>query len=238
MSAARVVEPELLESLPADDPRAVRSRRDLRRVNRLMAAASLLSDPLDALLRGRTGTVDLVELGAGDGALLLRVARRHARHWPPVRLGLLDLQPVVGDATLRAYRALGWQAEPIQDDVLHWAARASGDASRAPVVCCNLFLHHFEGDRLARLLRGIAAHARAFVGVEPRRSPTALFASRLLGCVGCGPVTRHDARISVRAGFTGRELSDAWPAHADWRLDEHAAGLFSHRLVAQRRDVA
>lgn len=236
MTAARRVEPELLDSLPADDPRAVRSRRDLRRVNTLMSAASLLAAPLDRLLCGRTRPVQLVEIGAGDGTLLLRIARRYAPHWPPVRLGLLDMQPVVDADTLSAYRALGWEAEVIGEDVFDWLGRDTGvqDPDARPVVCANLFVHHFDGAQLPRLLAGIAARSAAFVCIEPRRSSVALLGSRLLGVVGCNDVTRHDAVVSVRAGFSGAELSAQWPHDSSWRLDEAAAGLFSHRFVAVR----
>lgn len=234
MSAARLVEPELLDALAADDPRAVRSRRDLKRVNRLMAAASLLGKPLDAMLCGRTAPVRLVELGAGDGTLLLRVAQRYANAWPKVHLGLLDMQPVVEDGTLHAYRAMGWQAEVIRADVFDWLVRNDEDASHATIICTNLFLHHFDGERLPALLRGIAARASGFVCIEPRRSTLALLGSHLLGAVGCNDVTRHDAVVSVRAGFTGDELSAQWPRDERWQLSEHGAGLFSHRLVANR----
>jgi hypothetical protein len=49
-------------------------------------------------------------------------------------------------------------------------------------------------------------------------------------------VTRHDAVISVRAGFAGRELSALWPDRDRWLVIEGPAGRFSHRFVAQRKD--
>ena len=51
MSLARRVEPEMLDTLPADDPRAVRSRSDLRRVNRIMGTCGLIGSALDAIVR-------------------------------------------------------------------------------------------------------------------------------------------------------------------------------------------
>ena len=45
---ARRVEDETLDHLPEDDPRAIRSRRDLRRINRIMGNDSIV----DALLSG------------------------------------------------------------------------------------------------------------------------------------------------------------------------------------------
>ncbi len=236
MAFARIVEPEWLDHLAADDPRAIRSRADLRRINRVMSATRLLGEALDPLLAGRA-TVRIIELGAGDGSLLLRLAESRAHTWPPIALGLLDLRPVVEPETLARYRALGWTPDVIHGDVFDWLAETHADAGTedAPIIVANLFLHHFEGQRLADLVHGIATRARAFVCVEPRRSRTSLLGSHLLGAIGCNDVTRHDAVVSVRAGFDDRDLSEYWPRDQGWELREHPAGLFSHRLVAVRR---
>ncbi len=235
MNMVRVVEPEWLDHLPADDPRAIRSRGDLRRINRLMSASRLLGEALDPLVAGRS-KVRIIELGAGDGTLLLKLASARASTWPQVTLELLDMQPVVELDTLARYRDRGWAANVVRADVFDWLRDAPLDADTddAPIVIANLFLHHFEGQRLTDLIHGISVHARAFVCVEPRRSATALLGSRLLGAIGCNAVTRHDAVVSVRAGFTGQDLSQYWPDDAAWAIREHAAGLFSHRLVAVR----
>jgi len=230
----RRVRPELLDELPPDDPRAVRSRRDLRLVNRIMGTRSLLLRALDAALDAPPRAI--VELGAGDGRLLLALAGKRARRWPAAHAGLLDMQPVVAPDTLAAFRGLGWSAEVIAADVLDWLARP--DAS-ADVVVANLFVHHFDGERLERLLAGIAARARAFVCCEPRRGWLPLAGSHLMGLIGCNEITRHDAVLSVHAGFRGAELSAAWrralPGGAgSWRLRESAAGAFSHVFMATR----
>jgi hypothetical protein len=233
MTMPRRVEPELLDALPPGDPRAVRSRNDLRRVNRLMGTQAVIGDALDALLRGQSSS-RLVELGAGDGTLMLRLARQRARHWPRMRLGLLDMQPVVRAETLMGFRDIGWDAEIIGTDVFDWFAQSEpGDA---PVIVANLFVHHFDGERLQALLDGIAKRARAFVCCEPRRSQFALAGSRLLGAIGANDVTRHDAVISVRAGFNGDDLSALWPDRAMWALQENRKGPFCHRFVAVRKD--
>jgi hypothetical protein len=230
----RRVRPELLDALPADDPRAVRSRRDLRLVNRIMGTRLLLLRALDAALAAPPRTI--VELGAGDGRLLLALAAKRARRWPAAHAGLLDMQPVVVPDTVAAFDELGWSAEVIATDVFDWLARPDADAD---VIVANLFVHHFDGERLERLLAGIAARARTFVCCEPRRGWLPLGGSHLLGLIGCNDVTRHDAVLSVHAGFRGDELSGAWrralPSGArEWRLYESAAGAFSHIFRATR----
>lgn len=228
---ARSVHPEILDSLPPGDPRAVRSRADLRRLHRVMGSCAIL---VRALKPALAAPRHIVELGAGDGTLLLRTARRLAPGWRGVRLSLLDRQRLVSPRTLDAYRALGWQAEVLEVDVEDWLAQPAREPYS--LVLANLFAHHFDNRPLAAMLGAIAARAGACFLCEPRRSGVALAGSRLVGLVGANAVTRHDAVLSVRAGFTGHELSDLWPPdqRGAWRLSEYPAGLFSHCFLAQR----
>ena len=230
LSLARRVEQELLDGLAADDPRARRSRGDLQRIHRVMATLPIVVRALD---RGTAGSVPktLLELGAGDGSLMLRLAQKRAVRWPGVHVTLLDRLNVVAPQTLDGIRAAGWQPTAVAMDVFDWLAQR--DDSRWDVVHANLFVHHFAADELQTLLTGIAARARVFVGCEPRRSALALAGSHMIGLLGAGPVTRQDAVSSVHAGFRGRELSSLWPAGQDWVVSEFSAGLFSHCFMAR-----
>jgi len=40
--------------------------------------------------------------------------------------------------------------------------------------------------------------------------------------------------VSVRAGFSDKDLSALWPAGDAWQLSENSAGLFSHCFIAKR----
>jgi hypothetical protein len=104
------------------------------------------------------------------------------------------------------------------------------------MMFANLFLHHFPDESLTALFRLAAARTNLFIACEPRRSPFTLTASRWLRLIGCNAVTRHDAVVSVRAGFVGHELSALWPADNQWQLSEQSAGFFSHCFIAKRND--
>jgi SAM-dependent methyltransferase len=229
----RILEPETLDHLAPDDPVAQRSRRDLRRVNAFMGARRILARALARAVAGDpAGPLRILELGCGDGRLMLEVARHRGRRWPGARLDLLDRQPIVDDATLAAYATAGWQARPIVADVMDWAGVEAGE--RWDVVVANLFLHHFDGTSLRRLLGACARRADALAACEPRRSRFALAASHLIYFLGANAVTRNDGVLSVRAGFVDRELASVWPAEAAWHLDEYDDGLFTHCFVAVR----
>lgn len=233
LSLARRVGHELLDGLAAEDPRAQRSRRDLQRVHRAMATLAVVERALD---RGTSGFIPktLLELGAGDGSLMLRLAQRRAVLWPNVHVTLLDRLNLVSPQTLDGIRDAGWAPTVVAMDVFDWLAQR--DDSRWDVVLANLFVHHFASGELDQLLAGIAARTSVFLCCEPRRSAVALAASHLIGLLGAGPVTRHDAVSSVHAGFRAQELSSFWPNGQDWLVSEDPAGLFSHCFLAVRKE--
>jgi Methyltransferase domain len=221
----RSVEPEWLDVLPADDPRAVRSRRDLRLVNRIMGHGRVIRR---ALRQHRdAGRPRIAEIGAGDGTLLLRVLKGRS----PCEVVLVDRQPCVNEKTQCQYRDAGLDLRIEAADVFAWLE--AGDEEYDAIVA-NLFLHHFGDHDLTELLARVARRTRLFIACEPLRGRVELIGSRLLGLLGCNDVTRHDAVASVRAGFRGSELSQHWPGMAGWTLTERRAGLFSHYFSAAR----
>ena len=197
----RILETEWLDTLPASDPRAEQARRDLRRVNTLMGNARHIAAALRPHWREGMRVADL---GAGDGSLMRAVVR----HLPgPIEAISVDKSQGI--------------------DVLDYLRQPG----KLDAIVCNLFLHHLDADVLSDVLALAAERAPLFVACEPRRARIALQASRLLWVLGCNEVTRHDAVVSVRAGFTGNELSSAWPP-GDWQLEERVAWPFTHIFVA------
>lgn len=232
LTLRRRVEPELLDELGADDPRAQRSRGDLRRINRAMSALAVLKRSLDSAISGSPPHT-IVELGAGDGSLMLRLARGRAAHWPGVRVTLLDRLNLIAPETIDNLVHLGWTPSIVAMDVFDWLAEPG--VTHRDVIFANLFIHHFCAEPLARLLAGIEQRCRVFFCCEPRRSALPLVGSHLIGLLGAGSVTRKDAVSSVHAGFRGHELSELWPDKSAWVLHETSAGLFSHAFLAIRK---
>src|SRR5262245_18472041 len=198
---SRSLEPEWLDSLPPEDPRAVRSRADLRRVNAIMGNARVIARHLGTATR-------IADLGGGDGSLMRAVERKLGR-----RLEVTNVDRVEGREVFEFLAAPG---RPLD------------------AIVANLFLHHLTDAELRRLFTLAAQRAPLLVACEPRRSRLALAGAHLMWFIGANDVTRHDAVLSVRAGFTGRELADAWPLADGWTLTEQPAPPFSHLFVARR----
>jgi len=209
----RLVEPELLDRLPADDPEAVRSRRDLRWINFLMDNERWLARQIAGLPSTRKG---VWEIGAGEGRLLRRLASYH----PEMPLTGCDLAQRPADLPER----IVWR----QGDVFDELPAASGG-----VLVANLFLHHFDDPSLARfgsLLSGFDA----LCFNEPHRSSWAMAQGRLL-LPFVGPVTRHDMLVSIRAGFRRGELPERLGlTTGGWHVREETTWRGALRMLACR----
>src|SRR2546423_6382544 len=139
MPLPRQVEPEWLDSLPADDLRALRSRRDLRRINSLMLQGRIMSRLLLWCRSGRPAPKLIIELGGGDGWFALTVARRLSCIWPGVTVISVDRQKAASDEARERVSRLGWSFQPMTADV--WDFLAAPVALRADIVMANLFFH-------------------------------------------------------------------------------------------------
>jgi hypothetical protein len=178
----------------------------------------------------------IIELGAGDGSLLLRFARAVPPQPFKTRLVLLDRQQLVSAETIDQFRSVGWDAEVECNDALRWARASQRDTY--DLCIATLFLHHFRDPELASLLDGVATRSGAFIAIEPHRGTLAKLGSRFIGMLGVNAVTREDAVKSVSAGFTGADITAVWPQHADsWWTRELRAWPFSHCFIAARRTL-
>jgi hypothetical protein len=220
----RALTPEILDFLAPDDPRAMRSRRDLARINWVMRQSAIMARALALCSPPKM----LADLGGGDGRFMLSVARRLAKHWPGVRVVILDRQSIVSKKTQEGFAGLGWRCETQQGDIFESLPQIEPD-----IVTANLFLHHLDDAALQRLLALVASRGRCFVACEPRRSAFALLGARLVFALGANDVTRHDAVASVKAGFRDLELSLLWPKQSAWICQEGGAFPFSQVFSAR-----
>ena len=213
MSERKVI-PEILDHLPADDPEALRSRRDLRRINFLMGnerwVCRTVANHAESASRG------IVEIGAGDGILCGKLARQ----FPQAAVAAYDLAPRPVGLEPR----VGWNRGDIFEAEI---PETSG------VLVANLFLHHFEGESLVRMGRWVR-HFEVLILCEPDRA-------RLPHVLGglmhpwINRVTRHDMHVSISAGFRQGEIRRGMGLDADrWQSRESSTWRGARRVVFWR----
>jgi hypothetical protein len=212
--AVRVVVPEILDHLVADDPEAMRSRRDLRRINFFMGNERWVLKTARRFPEAAAGGI--TEIGAGDGHL----TRRLALAFPEATITALDLAPP--PAALPPN--IRWQ----QGDLFAAPTPPTGG-----ILIANLILHHFEGEALRRV-GDLTAGFDVIIFNEPARAKL----PHLMGWLAdpfINRVTRHDMHVSIDAGFSPDELSRLMDLPARrWKIEEHSTWRGAHRVVGCR----
>lgn len=218
----RVLEQELLDTLPPDDPDALASRQDIEVINRIMGTFAWFQRQLQeyAPTHGR-----IVELGAGDGTLIHHIAQKSpalAARWTG-----LDLAPRPDHLPL----GVQW----VQGDFLQSGAAASA-LEDAEVVVANLILHHFTEDQLRRLAPRLQK-ARLILVNEPARHWHHYLEARVIDLV-CefNHVTQYDMKCSIQAGFRPGELPRALMLDQEqWNIEERHTLFGACRMIAVRK---
>jgi len=210
----RVIIPEILDSLDPADPRAVRSRRDLRLIDLFLGNSRWI---VRQLKKQTPPPARVIEIGAGEGRLCQKI--QTAR--PSSTVTGLDL--VQRPASLP--RRIQW----IDGDFFQTLPKTEADACAG-----SLILHHFSNEALRDLGARLQSF-RSLVFCEPLRSRLPLFLS-MLSYPFASEVTRHDMPASIRAGFRPGEL----PALLGLDLKKWSVSESSHwhgalRLVASQR---
>lgn len=207
----RVVEPEILDDLPTEDPEARAARVDLRLLNFLMGNERWILRRVAAM--PELAQRGIVDWGAGSGELLGKLAK---------------MGPATGVDRATRPEGLSEQVDWRQVDVFE-------DQTAGGLLVVNLFLHHFEGGALRHLGERMSGFD-AVVAVEPWRSRLALGLGGLMFPF-VSRVTRHDMPVSIRAGFRRGELTEALGLDPDaWEVSESIDWRGGLRWCARRRD--
>lgn len=213
----RATEPELLdEGVPETE--ALKSLRDLRRVNRWLGGRRAIARALRPFL---SPGARLLDVGCGSADLPAWLAGRHPRpglvvgldrKWLHVRQAASVVHCVVGDV-----RALPFPPRSFD------------------VVTASLFLHHFDEGEAPEILRRLFALARGALVVNDlhRAHVPWLFARAVFPFAFESEVSVSDGLLSIRRAFRPSELREAF----------RQAGLpavsvrrsFPYRLIAVAR---
>lgn len=213
--ARRAEDPELLDEGVSDDE-ARRSLADLRFVNRWLGNRGRLLAAVRPFLAA-SDRPSLLDVGCGSADVPLWIASRLER---PVEVVGVDRKALHLRAAVGPLRgvAADVHALPFGDD-------------RFDVVTASLFLHHFDGADVSRVLRELYRVARrALVVNDLRRArvPYA-FGRAVFPLLFRSRVSVEDGLLSIRRAFTAPELARAF---ADAGLAATVTRHWPYRLLA------
>ncbi len=202
MLAQRQLEPERMDdpSLPAVEHDAALD--GLARLNAWSLADRPFRDPIESLLAATDREVSILDLAAGSGDLVARLA-------PWLRARGRSVRWVVADISERALARCRERADALGVPLETHQVDAVQDPLPAVDIAINsLFLHHLAERDVTTVLGNLSRCARlGGVICDLRRSGVgfalAAAASRLATR---SPVVHFDALASVRAAFTVDEL--------------------------------
>ena len=203
----RRLTPELMDAPDAPREELADALAYLRWVNRRLGGTRALIANLERWSarwpRGRT--ITMLDLGTGSGDIPLEAVRWARTRGIDLRVTGLD----VHDATLDLAR----EHCKGEDRVTLVRGSALELASLFPAgsfdyVHAALFLHHLRDIGVLTVLAGMARVARR--GVVWSDLHRSRFHRLMVNCflVNANAMVRHDARVSVEAGFTKREVVD------------------------------
>ena len=207
----RKLTPEILDELPADNPEAIRSRRDLAFIDKLMGNYRWMAN------RMKSGG-QWLELGAGSGTLAT-----HLKDVPNIEVTAVDFAP----------RPDTWPPhwDWHQGDMFDFFADAE---IAADGIAASLFMHHFTDSQLGKIGAMIPASVNHLLFTEPARH----FGHKIQGWMGFpifNRVTRFDMIVSIEAGFRGDELPIAIGLDkTQWKWTQSHSFWGAYRLEAFR----
>ena len=172
-------------------------QREMHYINRFLGDTRCLRLAIEAVFKEtKTGTISILDVGAGSGDLL-EAAREMLKNTSPLLVGV--------DINLASVQTIAARSgiEAIQGDALALPfAESSFD-----MVVCSLFLHHLTDDAAVDLIREMRRVARLrFVIIDLHRHAVAHFLYRLVGKLALQKFSLDDGSLSIRRSFRPNEL--------------------------------
>jgi 2-polyprenyl-3-methyl-5-hydroxy-6-metoxy-1,4-benzoquinol methylase len=247
----RKFDPSVREWMDVDQPISPELERDLDNLatlNRRFGSHALVLDFLRSRLDAPQGSAPsttqpwrILDLATGSGDIPRAIAEWAARNGIEISVDAVDAQR----STLEIARKRSSAFPNLhfhEGDIRTFGESHTRDADPAiddpdpagwDIVLCSLALHHFSEEDAVRVLRHAASLASRHVLVSDlRRCALGTFGVDLLTAVWMRePMTRNDARVSVRRAFSFDELA-ALARAAGWHDFQHARAFCFRQTIS------
>lgn len=207
----RVLAGEWMDAPDAPRDELDRSLGFIRAVNRVLGGRRALVGQLAAWSRAwpRDRSVTLLDVGTGSADLPVEAVRWAKRAGRELRVTGVDVHETTASlarAFVDKQEDVRGSVEVLQADALQLVERF-GPAS-FDYVHAGMFLHHLGSVQVLTMLRVMDRIARRGIIVNDlARTRLGVIGAKII-TLGQGPMVRHDAVASVRAGFTKAEVLD------------------------------
>lgn len=198
--------PELLDRATGLDPVELESSlREVWFVNRFLGGNPVIFFHLKRLLRGTSGTVQILDVATGIADIPLCLLKWGRRRGFDLSLVGVDVNPCMVDLARRRTA----RAPEIQIELADARALPFADAA-FDIALCNLALHHLDDAGAVRLLQEMQRVSRlGWIVTDLERHQGAYWAARVLArLIWRSPLTRHDGPLSVLRSFTPAEADE------------------------------
>lgn len=215
----RVVNPEILDSLPENSPLARRIRRDIARFNRLMGNFRWICQQIDQIPIEQPRILELAP-GSGDLCRQMFQLRPHLNY--------------CGVDLCHRPKNISTNARWEQRDLLDYTPDTPVE-----VVVGSLILHQFSDDGIKRIADRWLPNCRHLIFTEPARKSRFIAGARLSRLIGMHPISVRDAVTSIHAGFRRDELTHILGlSPSEWQIHVEESILGAYRFHAARRTNA
>jgi len=209
---------ERMDALDFSRQEVLDTFRFIEPVNRWFGGRRPIISFFDAESRAwdRERTYRVLDVGCGSGDIPVALARWARRTGHDLQVDAIDSHP---DTVALARETCGRYPEITVSRRDMFDLR--GESADYVLAC--MFLHHISDERIPSVLAHLLAQCRLKVVVNDLlRAPLAYLGTWLFS-LPASAVFRHDARLSVRKGFTVAELRRMLSGSSlqDYRLERH-----------------
>jgi ubiquinone/menaquinone biosynthesis C-methylase UbiE len=229
----RQLTPEWMDDPGVDPAELAKALAFIRKVNLRLGGVKALTNHLENWSTNwpKGHEVTILDIATGSADIPVEVVRWASKRGVSVRITAVDIHETTLDsAREHVQRELGEDApiELVQADAKDLVDRF-GPLS-FDYVHAGMFLHHLTEIEILTVLRIMDRLAiRGVVWNDLIRSRTAMLGIWAL-TLGQSDMIRHDARVSVRAGFTKKEVKD-YARRTSLGYCRYRASFFTQRFT-------